>query len=420
MNQYLTTAATLPLVVLFAATGALEAQVNPDVFSLTTLYSFSTTNGSNPAGVLTIGANGALYGTANGGASGHGVVFVLLPPAVTGNGWTYDVLYSFTGGADGSSPGRGLVFGPDADLYGVTASGGSAGFGTVFKLARPTSSGGHWTESVLYNFTAGSDGTGPFAPLAVGTYGGLYGTAPGGTSGYGVAFELAPPATGSSNWRYVLLHNFAGGNEGGSPAGGLVVGKGGALFGLNGIGGTSNAGLVFELQPPSTKGAHWTEAVLYNFKGGKDGSFPIGSLALGAKGGLFGFTYGGGTGGFGTAFELEPPSVAGGNWTEIVLHSFSSGDDGAFPDGAPAIGQNGGIFGTTVYGGPSNDGIAFELSPPTVAGGAWTEQVLHRFSGASDGGHPQYGVALGLSGAPYGTTSLGGASNKGTVFDLTQ
>src|SRR5579862_2459473 len=141
MNQYLTAAATLKLAVLFATSGALEAQVNPDVFSLTTLYSFSTTNGSNPAGVLTIGANGALYGTANGGASGHGVVFVLLPPAVTGNGWTDDVLYSFSGGADGSSPGRGLVFGPDADLYGVTASGGSAGFGTVFKLARPTSSG---------------------------------------------------------------------------------------------------------------------------------------------------------------------------------------------------------------------------------------------------------------------------------------
>jgi uncharacterized repeat protein (TIGR03803 family) len=72
------------------------------------------------------------------------------------------VLYNFTG-INGARPSAGVVIGKDGVLYGTTYWGGKIGNGTVFSLTPPTSPGDSWTETVLHNFTGGSDGGWPFA-----------------------------------------------------------------------------------------------------------------------------------------------------------------------------------------------------------------------------------------------------------------
>src|ERR1700730_16968675 len=102
---------------------------------------------------------------------------------------TYSVLHSFTGGADGGNPWAPLIQDAAGSLYGTTAFGGTSGVGVVFKL---DASG---TENVLYTFTGGTDGGGPFAGLVRDDVGNLYGTTAFGgdvTCGCGTVFKLDP------------------------------------------------------------------------------------------------------------------------------------------------------------------------------------------------------------------------------------
>ena len=86
-------------------------------------------------GGVTLGANGALYGTTTaGGISNAGTVYSLTPPAAPGGAWTETVLWSFMGGADGADPVAGLAIGENGVLYGTTSSGGVSNAGTVFAL----------------------------------------------------------------------------------------------------------------------------------------------------------------------------------------------------------------------------------------------------------------------------------------------
>jgi len=170
------------------------------------LYSFCSvancTDGANPkAGLIADGA-GNLYSTTYfGGADGFAVVFKLAPDG------TETVLHSFTGGSDGTSPCAGLIMDSSGNLYSTTSDGGADGDGVVFKLA-PDS-----TEKVLYSFTGGSDGSLPGAGLIMDKKGNLYGTAEeGGAHGAGVVFKLAPNGT------VTVLHSFTRqGSDGGYP-----------------------------------------------------------------------------------------------------------------------------------------------------------------------------------------------------------
>jgi len=84
----------------------------------------------------------------------------------------------------------------------------------------------------------------------------------------------------------------------------------------------------------------------------------------------------------------------------------------------------GNLYGTTNVGGSSycfggGCGTVFELSPPTTSGGTWAEKVLYSFTGGNDSGYLQAGLIADSAGNLYGTTYVGGASNNGTVFELT-
>jgi hypothetical protein len=193
--------------------------------------------GAYPQANLTADAAGNLYGTTSeGGKFGYGAIFEL---AHGRNGtWSQSVLYSFTGGADGSFPVAGLVFDNAGDLYGTTAYGGTsgqqcnepvyAGCGVVFELSPGT--GGKWTENVLHRFAGyPNDGQSPFASLIFDDAGNLYGTTEGGGvynryDGGGTVFELTPRSDGT--WTEKTLYSFTGGADGATPKANLIFDSG--------------------------------------------------------------------------------------------------------------------------------------------------------------------------------------------------
>jgi len=386
--------------------------------ALVTIHSFNGLDGGLPLAGLVVGKSGALYGTTyHGGTSDNGTTFELVPPTAPGGAWTETVLYNFAGGSDGRFPQCSLVFDANGALYGTTNRGGPEDDGTVFQLVPPAAAGGAWTENILHAFMGRNDGAHPYAGVVIGSHGELYGTTDqgGGSIGLGTVFRLAPPAVAGGTWAESILSEFPAGGQG--PAGGVVLGKQGVIYGTTTIGG-NGFGVVFGLAGPAGFGGYWTETVLHNFNGTSDGANPTASLVIGKNGSLYGTTYSDLVFGAGTVFELSAPAVPGGTWIETVLHQFTN-SDGANPEAALIIGDNGSLYGTTTRGPNFLAGTVFELNPPTVAGAAWTETVLYSFSGGSDGGYPKGALAVGANGAFYGTTSQFGAGH-GTVFELTR
>jgi uncharacterized repeat protein (TIGR03803 family) len=416
--------------------------------TLTTLYSFQSgeNDAYQPNSALLLGSIGALYGTSTEGGTGNaGTAYQLTPPALGGDTWSESVLYSFGGAAEGSDPMGPLVIARSGALYG-TASGGARTCGSangnfcgyVFVLEPPGTTGGSLTKRAVYGFgPLGANGWDPSSGLTPGTAGVLYGTARYGVGspempcqdGCGTVYSLTPPASGGGPWTPAVLHNFDG-SHGSHPASRLVVGAGGVLYGTAGGGDPkclTGCGIVYSLTPPSEQGGDWTFAVIHEFTAGHKGLGVIpGGVALGTNGILYGTTSAGGAHGYGTVFSLIPPSAPGDKWTERVLYSFGNGSDGASPQGTLAVGNGGGLFGTTSEGGdftctqaPSTGcGTVFELSPSAKNGVTWTFATLHAFTGGADGGLAAPGLAINGKGVLYGATSSGGASGQGTVYSL--
>lgn len=284
----------------------------------TTLYSFCSasgcTDGAYPQSLVALDAAGNIYGTTNvGGLSGGcntdgfggygcGVVYKVSSAK---KGWKETVLYTFSGSFDGGFPAGGVVLDKSGNVYGTTDSYG-AGYGVVYELKSPKKNG---SETVLYAFTGGNDGSSPTTSLLL-DGGNLYGTAPGGGADYfGTVFELQY-ANGS--WTEQTLYTFTGGSDGGTPYSPLVL-KGGSFYGTTyaggtgtgcGFGGTSPCGTVFSLT--SNQGT-WTENVVYSFQAGTDGALPENGVYFDKKGDMFGTTQGGGDHGvYGVVYEITP------------------------------------------------------------------------------------------------------------------
>jgi len=275
-------------------------------------------------------------------------------------------------------------------------------FASGLLAAMPVSSQAS-TLRVIHDFTGGSDGGNPVDGLMMSSKGFLYGTAStGGTSGLGVVFLIAVSGTET------VLHNFLGGSDGATPNGGVIENASGRLFGTTTAGGASGAGTVYALQGK-------TETVLYSFVGGTtDGSDPQAGLAMDKSGNLYGTTSAGGASGNGTVFELVAPKTARGKWTEKVLYSFGTSTDGAMPVGGVIFDSAGNLYGTTSAGGTGGYGTVFQLQPGTV----WKENILHNFQNAADGATPYAGLVSDASGNFYGAATAGGNNGGGTVFEL--
>jgi uncharacterized repeat protein (TIGR03803 family) len=289
------------------------------------------------------------------------------------------------------------------------------------------------TEQVLYNFCSANncaDGSEPHAGLIFDAAGNLYGTASGGAYANGAIFELTPGGGGA--WTETVLYNFcslSGCADGAGPAwSSLIFDAAGNLYGTTVSGGAYQTacgghacGAVFELSP-NGNGA-WTETVLHSFGSGNDGREPLAGLIFDADGNLYGTTYSGGVQGSGTVFELTPG--ANGTWAETVLHSFCSARqcaDGGGPLAGVILDAAGSLYGTTVLGGSrtklcGNRGCGVVFQLKRSANGAWAHKTLHSFDG-SDGNQPQASLIFDTTGNLYGTTVAGGSTRSGTVFEL--
>jgi uncharacterized repeat protein (TIGR03803 family) len=356
-----------------------------------------------------------------------------LSPAAASH---YQVIHSFcaeSNCADGAYPSSGVIRDPSGTLYGVALSGGYAGSssaGVVYALA-PDGDG--WQYQVLYSFCSQplcADGESPTAGLIEDVQGNLYGTAQiaGGPGDGGVVFKLTHDAA-RTNWTYSKLHTFCikrkkcpdGGNPSsaltypGAASGALYDGVS-PLYGTTGFG--NEPGNVYELSP-NTDGT-WTATVVYTFcteTGCPVGFVPGGGLVMDAGGHLFVNTLKGYSGQSGGIVELTQKHAA---WTAKRIYSFCSAFDcfdGDGPIGNLAFDAAGDLVGTAEYDGEHTYGTLYALVPKNRK---WKQRVLYRFcrlENCTDGGEPRGGVTIDGAGNLIGTTSdYGAQAGGGTVF----
>lgn len=411
-------ASLIALAIVFGLTIAATPAAQAQTFNL--LHTFTGgIDGTSPASGVTMDRAGRLYGTTQyGGSIGLGSVYQLTRK---GSGWVNNPIYSFNGNAtnDGSYPLSGLTVGPDGSFYGTTREGGGGcaqsnhGCGTVYSL-RPAAAACKtalcpWSETVIYRFAGGSDGANPqYANLVFDAAGNLYGTtSSGGASGLGTVYQLTPSNGG---WTESVLYSFAGGSDGSQPWGGVIFDQADKLYGTTYEGGGGcngfGCGTVFELTP---SGSGWTESVLYSFQGKSDGGNSFAGLVADPSGNLYGSTAFGGSGAGGAVFELSPSK---GSWTFTVLYGLDGGEG---PNCSLIIDAAGNLYGTASQDG-GGFGIAFRLSP---AGSGWTATTLHNFSGGYDGALPLGSPLLDANGNLYGTAYDYGANDDGTVWEIT-
>lgn len=371
-----------------------------------TFYTFSGPDGSSPNGDLLRDNAGNFYGTTQfGGTSNRGVVFKL------NSSGQETVLYNFTGGTDGGVPiGRLLASG--GSLYGVTSLGGDPACqcGTVFQLDRS----GQLT--VLHSFAGGTDGAQNQGQPELGLIlinGNFYGAASfggvlgcDGTLGCGVIYQVTPDATES------VLYRFTAQADGGFPQD-LIRDQAGNLYGeTGGSYMAGNAGTIFKMD---TSGNLKT---LYTFPGGTTGTSPRWRLTRASNGVLHGVTQFGGDStcalgsiGCGVVFSVDNMG------TEEVLHTFGQkATDGEEPSGA-LLSAAGSFYGTTFYGGIRNGTCSFGCGVVYRVTDNGGYAVVYRFTGGADGWNPTGGLTGDSAGNLYGTAFLGGNGN-GVVYKI--
>lgn len=319
---------------------------------------------------------------------------------------TFTPIYSFKGNPDGAGPAT-----PTRDkhgnLYTTTYTGGAYDFGTVVEIDPKGN------ETVLHDFTGGSDGSTPTSSVIMDSEGNLYGTTYLGGGPYcfegygcGVVYELSP---GKDGWTETVLHSFKGYDGAHPGTGALAFDTEGNLYGTTEHGGHTNCstgcGVVYEL---THKPGGWRERILHYFRGSRkaDGSTPYAGVTLDAAGNVYGTTYDGGTFDRGTVYQIDPSGL------ESIRYNFTGQADGGGPLAAVVQDEAGNLYGTAAYGGdlscmnayPIGCGTAFRLDA------SGTEAVLHTFAGyPSDGNSPGTPLVRDKAGNLYGT-AYGGNS----------
>ncbi len=398
--------------------------------AITTLASFNGANGQSPLCRLVEDGSGDLFGTAiDGGASNDGTLFEVA----AGSG-AITALASFNG-ANGQSPEGDLVEG-GGNLYGTAALGGANGDGTVFEyqIGAPTATVSYGQSATFTATVSSAAGVPPDGSVQFLVNGAAYGS-PVALSGAKAQLAISEPAgsytiaaeyTGDANYAVTVaaaettgtltvnraltatsvmpssLINLASFDytDGSFATSGVISDAAGDLFGTTSQGASSGDGTVFEVAAGSG-----TITTLATFNG-TNGQGPRAGLLMDASGDLFGTTYGGGSASDGTVFE-----VVAGTHALITLATFT-GSNGANPSVALIADRSGDLFGTTQYGGASNDGTVFE-----VAAGTHALTTLASFNGAN-GLEPVGTLVEDSKGDLFGAATDGGAYGDGDVFEV--
>jgi uncharacterized repeat protein (TIGR03803 family) len=372
----------------------------PPVPVFSQVHAFSGVDGMNPWGLLRDDM-GNLFGTTFAGGNlacadsifGCGLVF-----KIDADG-EFTVLYEFTGSPEnGAGPQTGLVLDSDGNLYGATYAGGSHQAGTLFRI----DSAGN--EEILYHFTGGADGGAPELGFRD-EVGQLYGVAAGTfkfercAKDCGTVFRWAPGGT------LTVLHAF-GGADGATPLSLLVRDEVDTLYGTTAHGGSHPAcahplgcGTVFSID------ASGSFTTLHEFAGSiENGEVPTGRLLLEPDGSLIGTTLGGGSQLGGVVFKREPA----GDLSEV--HAFTAGPGaenidhpgGMRPEAGVVRSPTGDLYGVTSLAGVNGWGVLFELD-----GDSFEKRILHTFS-SEEGGGPVGPLVVDEEGDIYGTGFVGG------------
>jgi len=360
-------------------------------------------DGASPLAGLVLSGDSLFGTTADGGSAGFGTVF-----QVNTDGSDFLTLYNFTDANDGATPMAPLVV-ADGMLYGTASAGGSSSYGTIFAF---DTSGSNF--STLYTFTNGVDGVEPVAGLLL-SGSNLYGTTPGTFSGpnFGTVFMMNTNGSGFS-----VLHRFSAPsslhytNSDGFLLSGPLFLSGGTLYGVATDGGANGYGTLFSMASDgSSFGPTYDFAAASGFpliNGG--GANPQGGVVLsGAT--LFGAAYDGGVNGWGTVYRYDFASSV-----FSPLYSFTAGADYQYPQG-PLVMSGNMLYGTTpatVFGLSANgtDFTNLFSFPPTSFDGSGDYTNATGFD--PNGGLVLAGQTL------YGTAQTGGSNGFGTVFAFNQ
>lgn len=413
-----------------APTPSPTSTTTPVAASLTYIHVFSVTpgDGSQPNGPLVEASDGNFYGTTRAGGANMcrdglfpcGVIYRMRADG------DVTVLYSFGANAtDAYSPSGRLVQGRDGALYGVSASGGLYGGGTVFRV---TMDGKY---ALLHSFGATpEDAIVPLGGLTEGADGSFYGvTASGGAnrcpqipqagSNCGTIFRMSPSGA------VTILHSFgASSTDGVTPSVPPIQASDGNFYGTTSNGGASDCavpyrcGVAYKMTPAG-------EVTVIHFFGrtSEAPNAPVG-LIQGTDGWIYGFSSSGGAGrcggfyGCGTVFKMTTDG------TVSVLYAFAL-EGRTAGDGPSGIIQarDGNIYGTTRNGGAfggDGDGTVFRLTP----NGQHT--VLYSLGpNVKAPSAPNAGLIQARDGSFYGTTeyngsfgAVGGRFGFGTAFRL--
>jgi len=358
---------------------------------------------------------------------------------------TVTTIYNFAdNGASGANPYYvTLVQGTNGNLYGTTYNGGKHLFGTVFNMTVTGS------QKLIYSFTnSATDAAYPTGGLTLGNDGNFYGTTQqGGTKSMGTLFKITPTGT------LTILHNFNAFIDGSFPWGPPILASDGNFYGTTSGGGGGGHGIVYKLTsagvlsviyrfdvvhgdspiapptqgtdgflyiPVSQGGAYFCGTIVqmstsgvinntYSFPCGSGGSFPIGPLVQASNGNFYSTTQNGGTVGEGTIYQVTPSLAV------TVLHSFGATfGDGTFPGAGLLRATDDNYYGSTSDGGASGDGTLFNTST------TGTYASLYSFNNNSNltQTSPVAPPVQATNGLLYGTTEFGGPGNDGTVYSL--
>ncbi|HLH55425.1 MAG TPA: choice-of-anchor tandem repeat GloVer-containing protein [Verrucomicrobiae bacterium] len=352
---------------------------------LSTLYSFGGGSDGGDPSRLTDGHDGFLYGTTEfGGDVFLGSAFKI---------GTNSGLVTFASFDPGpmAFPINGLVFSTNGVFYGTSAGNGSSALGAVYSI---TPAG---QRSLVYPFLGTTDGAIPNTPLIQGTDGFIYGSTRGaGGFGKGTLFSV------SSQGGFIVLHSFTGGADGSGTGGALLELPGHDFYAVTPDGGFLRHGSLLRFNQG------FTPETLYSFTGGQDGFVPVGAVAVGDDGALYGVTMSNSIRGFsfyGTVFRAD----TNGSLTTLYSLNFT---DGSYPAAGLVLGADGNFYGTTQQGGTGGFGTVFRITPDG------TFSTLVEFDGFNDGAVPKRALTCGPDGNLYGVTSSGGPGGAGTVFRL--
>ena len=329
---------------------------------MTTLVSFNVTNGSQPNSLIE-GTDGNLYGTCHrGGTNNVGTVFKLTTSG------TLTTLVNLTSSTQGANPLEALTAGGDGNYYGTCSSGGTSNWGTVFKI---TPSGTFTALALFNNLTNGTAtqpmGNAPQTRLVLAGDGNLYGTTnSGGTGGFGTIYRVTVSSGAVTS--LVSFTGTSGAVPGITPSTNLFPGSDGKLYGTTTTGGAggSNLGTVYSI----TTGGVFTNLVSFTgTAGAAPGSSPISALVQGADGNLYGSTTTGGPGNVGTVYRC----TTGGVFTSLAAFTGTAGAlVGNAPQGMIRQAADGWFYGTTNSGGFYNLGTIYRFHPSAGAQSLFT------------------------------------------------